>query len=542
MDNKKENKKRKITFTDIIIVIVILLLFSIIIIQYYKSVRMYVFNETESEPVFTRYSNFTRYANFSGMESEYKSLNISEARSSNRAATSVVVLNHHGVFANDTGLADYSGISYDRFKDQMFALKKAGYETINMEDLYLFLRGKKQLPEKSLMLTFDDGIKDSYYNADPILKLLNYTAVMFVITSQSIEKNNSKYYLNTDELHQMQNSGRWDIESHSYNAHGKVVTDEQGSAGPYLTNKIWIANEGRLETDQEYFYRVQNDLRMAKEQLEKEFNKTILGFALPYGDFGQRETNYPDSERIILDIEKPLYAMVFYQFKPVVNKDFRANFNNDPEKDFYLVMRISADYISTDNLLNEIEAAQFLDIPYTEKFDNPRRWINIWNQDISISEDRLNIINTYDVYGGMAYLDGSYLWKDYIYSGTIGENGSDKVLLLSRFQNSGTYVACKYTNKSVSIINVRNRVIVSTSQINLIQTFPGLDVLQSRTKLSISVVENNVGCYVNNNVIIEQDVPDIPPFGGIGIRVEGLPANKSVTLASIRVEYPYYGD
>lgn len=521
----KENK-RMITFADVIIVIVIVLIFSIILIQYYKPAIASVFKETKPE------QDFMRYSNYSDVELEYASFNISPP-SNKRSATSVAVLNHHGVFANEK---EMTGISYDRFKEHMFALKKAGYETISMKDLYLFLRGEKQIPEKSIMLTFDDGIKDSYYNADPILKVLNYKAVMFVITSQSIEKNNSRYYLNKDELHQMQDSGRWEIESHSYGAHGKVILNEQGDTGSYLANKMWIINESRLETDKEYIYRIKNDLQISKDQLEREFNKTVLGFALPFGEFGQRQTNFIGSDKAILDIGKRIYPMIFYQFKPDLNKDFRANFK-DPKKDFFFIMRIPADYISTDNLMNEVDAAQSLDLPYIEKFDNPRRWIFTWNYDSSDSENSLNITNRGEASGGMAYLDGSYLWKDYTYSGIIGENGSDKVLLLSRFQDSITYVTCRYTNKSISIINVMNKIPTEMGRINLNETFPGLNPLQSLTKLSISVVEKNVGCYVNDNLIIEQYVPDIPSNGGIGVRVENLPINKSVTFASIRVEY-----
>lgn len=518
-----KDKNKTITFADVIIVIVIILFFSMILIQYYKSARALVFDEKKPD------HNFTRYANFSDLELEYSSLNISPVLN-NRYSTSVVVINQHGIFANENRT---SGISYIKFKDNMFALKKAGYETINMEDLYLFMKGEKQIPEKSFMITFDDGIKDSYYNADPILKVLNYTAVIFVITSH-LEINNSPYYLNKEELHQMEDTGRWEIGSHSYAGHGKILSNEQGDTGFFFSNKKWNINESRLETDQEYINRIKNDLQISKELLEKEFNNTVIGFALPFGEFGQRDTNYIESEQSIMEMGKSLYPMIFYQFKPSWDKDFRANFQ-DPNKDFFLIMRLPSDTIPTNQLINEVEAAQSLDLPYIEKFDNPIRWIYTYNRGFRNSENELKITNEHNVSGEMTYLDGSYLWKDYIYSGIIGENGSDKILILSRFQDSRNYVACRYTNKSVYILNIKNGILTEKDQ-NLRMNFPGFNPLQNHTKLSISTVGQTVGCYINDILTVSQNFNDIPLNGGIGLRVEGLPSNKNVTFASIRVD------
>ncbi|MBX4212497.1 polysaccharide deacetylase family protein, partial [Candidatus Pacearchaeota archaeon] len=289
------------------------------------------------------------------------------------SSSGIIVLNYHGTVVVSNLSDDYS-TSYEQFRDHMFALKKAGYQTVTVDQLYKFLNGEIQLPPKSFVITFDDGIKDSYYNTDPILKFLNYSAVMFVISGQSLEKN-SKYYLNKEELHAMQNSGRWDLESHSHNGHGRILTGVDSAPGPYLTNKMWIPEENRLETDDEYYNRIDNDLSTSKKSLDAEFNKSVIGFALPFGEFGQRYTNYPGSDKILLDTASNYFHLVFYQFKPAINKDFRANYNNE-KKDFYLVMRIPADAIrSPDALLNTVEASQSLSIPYIENFENPYRWI-----------------------------------------------------------------------------------------------------------------------------------------------------------------------
>ncbi len=124
-------------------------------------------------------------------------------------AKSIPILLYHGVINE----SDKSNISVENFKNHMFALKKAGYHTITLQEYYDFIFLGKEIPEKSFLLTFDDGRKDSYYPVDPILENCNYNAVMFVIGENLAL--NSNYYLSKIELKRMINSGRWEVQSHT---------------------------------------------------------------------------------------------------------------------------------------------------------------------------------------------------------------------------------------------------------------------------------------------------------------------------------------
>jgi len=513
----------------------------------------------ENNPIIKE-NNFTKFmpVNESELEFEYKSFNTTwsdNATDKTEAATDIVVLNYHGVYPDDIGInetqrinaqSENGRLTYNLFKEHMFTLKKAGYEAVDSKDLYLFLKGEKKLPKKSFVITFDDGVKNTYYNTDRILKFLNYKAVMFVIVSSSLELKNSAYYLNKEELHKMQDSGRWDLESHSYRAHKYIVIDQEGDQEPYLINKEWILNESRFETDQEYVYRINNDLNTSKELLEKEFNKTIIGFSLPFGELGQR-TNYPGSENIVISTAESIYSMLFIQFRPATNVNFRSNFV-DQESDFYSVKRISADRLSTNDLLGQMEAAESIDLPFNEKFENPLSWVSLWGDNTVIENNYLNITSHNNVTSGeMLYLDGSYNLKDYNYSVIIKEIASNNIFLIARFNNSKNYVACRFDNTSASIMNIRNNNFtnLATSKITKKNVCTGgfcgapdvvINPLENLTKLSISVNEKNIGCYVNDNLILNKDVNNIPSNGGIGIRVEGVPINRSVLISSIKVD------
>ncbi|MBX4196204.1 polysaccharide deacetylase family protein [Candidatus Pacearchaeota archaeon] len=516
------NKQGK--FRDVLAFLLIIVVFAMLLIQYSPWKKEIISQQ--------RLGGIQRYVSVdpSELAREYQNFDIPLPQHQNTQETSsssIVVLNYHGTLAGDTN--ESYKISYTQFKEHMFALKKAGYQTVTIEQLYSFLRGEQSLPPKSFVITFDDGIKDSYYNTDPILKTLNYTAVMFVITGQSLDKE-SKYYLNKEELHKMAASGRWDLQSHSYQGHGRIQTGLDSAPGPYLTNKLWISVQQRLETNDEYFNRINSDLQTSKNQLDREFNQSTIGFALPFGEFGQRYTNYPGSDTLLLDAASKAYNMVFYQFKPAINKDFRANFNTE-NKDFYLVMRISADSIgSASTLLNTVEAAQSLSLPYVETFENSQRWIPVWGK-IKVNNDKATITTTSDGSGAMVYLDGSYLWTDYQYFMHLEQNNASRILLTGRFQDSQNYVGCKYVGGFVSVVSVRDKQRTDFDGVRIpIDDF-------NNSHVGIAIKGNNVGCYWNNAVVVWSEVSNAPPHGGIGLRVEDPTVDaNSVVFDSVQAQ------
>jgi hypothetical protein len=115
-----------------------------------------------------------------GLDYERQNYGQVSASAPNRA-TDVPVLLYHGVVAK----SDRFSLTADQLKEQLFALKKAGYQTIRLTDFEAWKKGERELAARSFLLTFDDGRNDSYDGADPLLKALDFTAVMFVATHLS---------------------------------------------------------------------------------------------------------------------------------------------------------------------------------------------------------------------------------------------------------------------------------------------------------------------------------------------------------------------
>ena len=117
----------------------------------------------------------------------------------------------------------------------MKILNENKYTTLTAAEFKLFMENKIKVPTKSIVITFDDGFKNNYYEAYPILKKYNFTALNFIITSHITEKN-SKYdgsenqYLSLSDI---ENScDVFDFQSHTYDFHQR--TEDQKA---YLLSK-----------------------------------------------------------------------------------------------------------------------------------------------------------------------------------------------------------------------------------------------------------------------------------------------------------------
>ncbi|MDE0144156.1 MAG: trypsin-like serine protease [Caldilineaceae bacterium] len=105
-------------------------------------------------------------------------------------------------------------VSPDLFRSHLQALADAGYTPISMYDLVDHLNQGAPLPEKPVILTFDDGYRDNFENAFPLLEEFGMTAMFFVVTDFMDEGN--PLYLSWDMAREMQDAGMF-IESHGRN-------------------------------------------------------------------------------------------------------------------------------------------------------------------------------------------------------------------------------------------------------------------------------------------------------------------------------------
>ena len=443
-----------------------------------------------------------------------------------KKAKSVPVLVYHGVVSKPDSKDKYN-ITPETFADQMVSLKKAGYETISMKQFFEFQENKIQLPEKSFLLTFDDGRKDSYYPTDPILKALDFKATIFVIANKV--NNKEKFFLNKNELTKMKNSQTWEIQPHTYDGHELIQIDKEGRQGYFYSNKKWLSNQNRLESDSEYKTRISEDFAKSKSVLKNELSVESFAFAYPYSDYGQDATNYKDAKNIIINESLKLFPVTFRQYRDGSGYSF-----NYPSGEYPFKRIDAVSYKNGDGLVKKIQASSEKVIPY-ESDDSINylnlEWLRSWGQ-ISFNDKKIILDSSKNGNGVLAFLDGSMSWQDYSFNAeVVWEKGSD-IFLVGRYVNENNYLSL-HINKE--FIRIEERV---DGVDHVLKEMPSNQFSAvGNYNLGLNISGSSVTGIINGQVIIgATGISKNISSGGIGFKVwDKNPDNVHIELSKVKV-------
>jgi len=173
------------------------------------------------------------------------------------------------------------------FQEHLDTLLQRGYHVISPEDLTTFLEGKTAIPEKAVVITFDDGYRSFYRYAYPELKTRGIPAACFMITAWAGKKVGGLEYLHWQEMREMQ-ANKMSFYVHTDHSHYAAPTTAQGSPKSILANRIWLPEENRPETEEEYRQRVVRDLSAARHLLELKLHRPVTQIAWPYGESSEQ--------------------------------------------------------------------------------------------------------------------------------------------------------------------------------------------------------------------------------------------------------------
>jgi peptidoglycan/xylan/chitin deacetylase (PgdA/CDA1 family) len=173
-------------------------------------------------------------------------------------APRVPILMYHGMQQEVGGRHPYfeTNTSRERFAAHMKFLHENGYTTVNLnEALESMMTGRNS--EKRVVITFDDGLRDFYTHAFPILAEYNFKATMFIVSGLTANETvcaDGKEYMTWAEVREVHARGI-QIGSHTVN-HPELY-----SLGPK---------------------EVEYEVRQSKETIEDELGEAIQSFAYPY--------------------------------------------------------------------------------------------------------------------------------------------------------------------------------------------------------------------------------------------------------------------
>ena len=430
------------------------------------------------------------------------------------AAVAVPVIMYHGI--NES--SDRYSVLPEKFLNQMRSLKNAGWQTVTLGQLEKFMAGDTSLPEKSFLLAFEDGRKDSFYNADPVLHSLGFNAVMYVIPGVSLKEQDS-FHLDKGELDIMSKSGRWEIETQGNSAHTAVTVDNSGTEGDFYANKQWLAGQDRLETDEEFVQRITADLEGSKSALEGALNRPATSLSYPYGSSGEAASNYPEAEGTVLSIAQDIYPYVLYQYWPRMADGFTGNYGGKGAKTIKR-FNIESDW-DAHRLLGALEASAGQKLPYIETYGQNRpSWISL-SGDLSYASNTLVIAPQGG--GASAYLDGGKTWQDYIFRTTLVSGFPGNTLsLLAHYIDDKNYMACEYRPDTVAVKSVVNGKSAVLDSIKVSRSYRYSD----NSEFAIDISSSTVKCLLNGDQLLVSPTPQDNLRGGIGIKSWNLNDNN----------------
>lgn len=215
------------------------------------------------------------------------------------------------------GQNDSISVDPERFKEQMMAIKAAGYTTITDFELLEHLENGSPLPNNPILITFDDGYKSNYTEAFPVLKELDMKATIYVIASRIFESPSKLYpdeYEKITWVEARSMQGTMTIQGHTWDSHYKELNERQELKG-VISGPMDLGSE--IETQSDYERRVVEDFLLSKETIEEKMGYDVVSLAYPYGEYSA------DTIRLA---QQAGYKMAFTVESGLVNRDTAKHF------------------------------------------------------------------------------------------------------------------------------------------------------------------------------------------------------------------------
>ena len=200
-------------------------------------------------------------------------------------AAEVPVLVYHDI--RDVPGTDEYVVTGQMFREQMAFLKQQGYQPVSLRRFAEAAAGKSSLPEKPIVLSFDDGLASFRDIAMPVLAEYGFPAVLSVVTGwidgRQVPSDYRDRLLSWEQLRSISRSPLVEILSHTDNLHHGILANPQGNLTPASITRRYDAVTGQYETEAVFRKRIRTDLAHSAERLRAELGKRPPGIAWPYG-------------------------------------------------------------------------------------------------------------------------------------------------------------------------------------------------------------------------------------------------------------------
>ena len=175
-------------------------------------------------------------------------------------------------------------------------LKGSGWTAVSLDDLAAAARGTRPLPDKAILITFDDGYRSLYTRVFPLLQVYRFPVVAALVGSWMEGRPDGtvlygdrvvprSHFISWSEAREMQASGLVEFASHSYDLHRGLLANPQGNMVPAAITWRYDPATGRYETDAQYRNRIRTDLQRSRQQIASQLGRPPRAIVWPFGRY-----------------------------------------------------------------------------------------------------------------------------------------------------------------------------------------------------------------------------------------------------------------
>ncbi|MFT3916904.1 MAG: poly-beta-1,6-N-acetyl-D-glucosamine N-deacetylase PgaB [Anaeromyxobacteraceae bacterium] len=206
----------------------------------------------------------------------------------------LTILSYHEITDKQDALAPAYTVTPTNFLRQIDWLRNHGYRFVSVDDVIANRAGKRDLPDKAVLVTFDDAYQSMYVHAWPVLKMFRIPAVVSVVGSWLEQRDTidvdgkirpRSVMLSWDAIKEMSASGLVEIGSHSWDLHRGLVANPQGNTQPAATARRYLPEKKRYEDEGAYRARIEADLARSTAEVTRRTGRSPRVIAWPYGRF-----------------------------------------------------------------------------------------------------------------------------------------------------------------------------------------------------------------------------------------------------------------
>ena len=243
----------------------------------------------------------------------------------------VPIIMYHSILKDSSRSNKYT-VTPAVLEEDLKYIKDKGYTTVTIADLISYVYNDTPLPEKPIVLTFDDGHYNNYGYLFPLLEKYDMKAVISIVGSytdkftETDEANLNYSYLRWKDIKELMDTGRIEFQNHTYSLHSN-------------TGKRIGTKKIKGETDEHYKSILKDDILKLQQEFEENTNYFPQCFTYPFGGISNAS----------LDIIKELGFKASLSCEQGINK-----LTKNPNS-LYLLKRYNRpSYISTYNFFQKI--------------------------------------------------------------------------------------------------------------------------------------------------------------------------------------------